>query len=65
DGSGGVERAAARATLERVVPDLERGFPADHPARRQAVAFLTHLRGVPATNEVINRWRDPRATIQF
>jgi serine/threonine protein kinase len=55
-------RATMVAEMKGVVDDLERAMPPDAPAMRQATVFLAHLRGAPATNESLNRWRNPQQT---
>jgi serine/threonine protein kinase/tetratricopeptide (TPR) repeat protein len=55
-------RATMVAEMEGVLADLERAMPPDAPAMRQATVFLAHLRGAPATNESLNRWRNPQQT---
>ena len=65
-GQGSPEgRAAAIAVLERAIPDLDRGFPPDHPAIREARVFLAHLRGAPATADDQKRWQNPDSTLFF
>jgi serine/threonine protein kinase/tetratricopeptide (TPR) repeat protein len=58
-------QAAARSVLETALPDLERGFPEDHPALRESRVFLAHLRGATATEVDLKRWRDPDSTLFF
>jgi hypothetical protein len=58
-------RAAAITILNRAIPDLDRGFPPDHPAVREARVFLAHLRGAPATKDDQKRWQNPDSTLFF
>lgn len=63
---GRAEDMAGRTTLAvqmaGVVSDLGRAMPPDAPALRQATVFLAHLRGAPATEDDLKRWRRPEAT---
>ena len=63
---GRAEDRAGRASLVEqmagVVSDLERAMPPDAPALREAAVFLAHLRGAPATEDDLKRWRNPQAT---
>jgi tetratricopeptide (TPR) repeat protein len=63
---GRAEDRAARASLVEqmagVAADLERAMPPDAPALREAAVFLAHLRGAPATEDDLKRWRNPQAT---
>jgi hypothetical protein len=45
-----------------VAADLQRAMPPETPAVRLATVFLEHLRGAPATDESLNRWRNPQQT---
>jgi tetratricopeptide (TPR) repeat protein len=63
---GGAEDRAGRGSLAEqmaeVVSDLERAMPPGAPALREAAVFLAHLRGAPATEDDLKRWRNPQAT---
>lgn len=65
-GVGGPDaRAAAAVVVARALPDLSRGFPTEHPAAREGRVFLAHLRGAPATDADLRRWRNPELTLFF
>jgi serine/threonine protein kinase len=55
-------RATLVAQMVGVVADLEPAMPPDAPAVRLATVFLAHLRGAPATDESLKRWRNPQQT---
>ncbi|MFO0509911.1 MAG: protein kinase domain-containing protein [Gammaproteobacteria bacterium] len=56
------KRPVLVAQMGGVVADLERAMPADVPSVQEARVFLAHLRGAPATEESLDRWRNPQAT---
>jgi serine/threonine protein kinase len=58
-------RRAASGVLQKALPDLERGFPVDHPVVREAQVFLAYLRGAPATEADLRRWQNPDQTLIF
>lgn len=56
------KRPVLLAQMGGVVADLDRAMPSDVPAVQEARVFLAHLRGASATEQSLDRWRNPQAT---